>query len=420
MNPFRVANWWRFLGLRALIVLLLMRAIAEVAHYLSEGELSYGLYVMFSALGMLVHAAYRANRQNPATNWRYHYWLCESPWQWGRALPLGWARLGLADLLLVMLYAAVFPAPWQAGLLIGAVSFAIGYVWAAWGCAAAHNEPLLSVGGLVLLGLGIAFSAGPEGPTLWPLVITLMLALALSQVSLPRVLKRLNELRVDPFSDSEREALKLNFHWAGSPWDQLLAFPDPDAKASGESWVGPVALVLWFFGCFEYARRNLVVWASNLDVDALYDSESVWSEAHQVFHMLAVGVPDSDFRTEELAEPIGVLIALVLLLLTVLIGTGRLRAGHPPPISLLGRIATGRLIIPGYDRLYLGGLVSIAVFTLVAAPLVANGWLGLLAGGVALAAALSALVLLTPDLETWRLTGHHRIVCSRPLINKKK
>jgi hypothetical protein len=85
------------------------------------------------------------------------------------------------------------------------------------------------------------------------------------------------------------------------------------------------------------------------------------------------------------------------------------RLGYSPPISLLGRICTGRLIIPRYDQVLVAPLASV-LLGLTLPPLL--GLLGVqksisipIAVGVVLAIAISC----GPTLSTWRLTGWHRI-----------
>jgi hypothetical protein len=89
-----------------------------------------------------------------------------------------------------------------------------------------------------------------------------------------------------------------------------------------------------------------------------------------------------------------------------------------PPLSLLGRVARRRPIIPGYDKVFVAPLLAL----LVAVPL---GCVALAAapilGGYGSETLLSAAVTLTwwilvgmgPGLEAWRLTGNCRIVRSR-------
>jgi hypothetical protein len=85
-------------------------------------------------------------------------------------------------------------------------------------------------------------------------------------------------------------------------------------------------------------------------------------------------------------------------------------AGYAPPISLLGRILTGRLIIPGYDQVFLGPIC--AMLTSIVAPLGLHRC-GLplnIAIPISASLTLMVLVLQGPSLPAWRLTGRHRLV----------
>jgi hypothetical protein len=85
--------------------------------------------------------------------------------------------------------------------------------------------------------------------------------------------------------------------------------------------------------------------------------------------------------------------------------------GYLPPISLLGRLATGRWIIPGYDQVFLPAIVVGAVSCVLVAI-----WTFLLELNPFLYFAVTVAVVLFitlgmgPSLKTWRLTGNHRIV----------
>jgi hypothetical protein len=83
--------------------------------------------------------------------------------------------------------------------------------------------------------------------------------------------------------------------------------------------------------------------------------------------------------------------------------------GYMPPTSLLGRLGTGRLIIPGYDRVFVAPAVAaIAAFGI---PLAfeAAGWNERLGLSVATTATLFANLGMGPTLAEWRLTGRRRL-----------
>ncbi len=91
-----------------------------------------------------------------------------------------------------------------------------------------------------------------------------------------------------------------------------------------------------------------------------------------------------------------------------------------PPINLRGRLFTGRLLIPGYDRVLLTPAVAIA------ATLLVPGWVQAAGGTPALALAaelvvVSGILLLgAPTLRGWQLTGHHRIFRgTKPVVRQQ-
>ncbi len=90
--------------------------------------------------------------------------------------------------------------------------------------------------------------------------------------------------------------------------------------------------------------------------------------------------------------------------------------GYGPPLSIWGRLRTFRWIIPGYDRIFIAPLCSLAagpatflLLTGLQAPL-----------DVRLSAAYGMVILVAiltpPSLRRWRLTGGHRLL---PAISEK-
>lgn len=101
--------------------------------------------------------------------------------------------------------------------------------------------------------------------------------------------------------------------------------------------------------------------------------------------------------------PWGILIfAVVTRLITYL-------TGFSPPISLVGRFATGRLIVPGFDQVFVAPLLaflfgSSMMFLIPFANLNAEYWYP-----ITFAAIWIIAWGLGPDFKTWTLTGNHRI-----------
>ena len=93
--------------------------------------------------------------------------------------------------------------------------------------------------------------------------------------------------------------------------------------------------------------------------------------------------------------------------------------GHRSPISLWGRIMTGRWIIPGYDQVFVAPLLIVvsgplSVYCLHAARLPLDVAAAMGAG------IMTAVALVSPPrLRRWRLTGQHRIVATIPTNQPK-
>ncbi len=83
--------------------------------------------------------------------------------------------------------------------------------------------------------------------------------------------------------------------------------------------------------------------------------------------------------------------------------------GLRPPITLGGRLMTGRPIIPGYDKIFPTPLLGLCLAAGI-------GWVGFrfgappeIHGPIAMTAGLMILTLGGPSLKRWRLTGTHTI-----------
>jgi hypothetical protein len=83
--------------------------------------------------------------------------------------------------------------------------------------------------------------------------------------------------------------------------------------------------------------------------------------------------------------------------------------GYAPPISLLGRLATGRLVIPGYDVVFAAPLAVAMVAWLLPEAAVGIAVPSLIAIPVTAAIAVWLSLALPPRRAVWHYTGQHRI-----------
>ncbi|MCA8999300.1 MAG: hypothetical protein KDA80_20065, partial [Planctomycetaceae bacterium] len=84
--------------------------------------------------------------------------------------------------------------------------------------------------------------------------------------------------------------------------------------------------------------------------------------------------------------------------------------GYAPPISLWGRIRTGRWIIPGYDVVFVAPLMILLLASVMAYAVFKLRMDPLMAVPLLVAAQLYATVKFPPGLMDWRLTHNHRII----------
>jgi hypothetical protein len=103
---------------------------------------------------------------------------------------------------------------------------------------------------------------------------------------------------------------------------------------------------------------------------------------------------------------VGLLAAFVRLVIYV--------AWCAPPIGLRARWATGRWIIPGYDRVFVVPLATVAVTMILYLALAALGCPMPIVAFSAVFVAVTLAMGMGPSLAEWRLTGEYRMVRHEP------
>lgn len=88
------------------------------------------------------------------------------------------------------------------------------------------------------------------------------------------------------------------------------------------------------------------------------------------------------------------------------------RVGYAPPLSLWGRLWTGRWIIPGYDQVYVGPACALVTAIFAFRLMSLGGWPVEVACPSCLALVLFVTLTAPPGITRWRLTGRHRLVPS--------
>jgi hypothetical protein len=100
-----------------------------------------------------------------------------------------------------------------------------------------------------------------------------------------------------------------------------------------------------------------------------------------------------------------------------LVRLGVYTTGYTSPMNLWGRLFSGRWIIPGYDRVFVGPLCTVLVPAATAWVLYSVGASMDVALPVCCGLMLFAAIATPPSLRRWQLTGRHRIV---PGITNRK
>jgi len=315
--------------------------------------------------GVAFYGGLRALLRHPDTNSAYQMWLRATPWNGRSRLPLGPVELAWPDwLALCALYAiARFDSPIDPTWPV--MAFGIAYLL--FGALQMDTTRLTEIS-LIAFGLGgVVLAVGRDELVLLLLACTYIVFVVGSRCSMRAIPMSVLGKPKTASERFERRARARGTKRLGWPIDGIGP-RHPELRATRSQAVLAGVLLTWEMYC--------------------------------VLHL----VDDAD--AFGLSFFVASAVTIYAAFARWLIYCGR----HRPPISLLGRIGTGRLIIPGYDYVYIGSIGTLvgasailAVGYILRIPLTVSGPV---AAGAALTAALGA----GPSLDDWNLTGEHRIV----------
>jgi hypothetical protein len=296
----------------------------------------------------------------------YRRWLELTPWTVEKPLPNGPVEIVWEDGLvlggLILLYLS---QPFPNSVRVINVFLIVQLLAIAWTCLGTGVAPF---GYLVLFGLGLAVRFYPRPWTFFAIAAATYLV---AYEGLRRSLSR--------------------FPWP--PWDWIVINlgTDPE-RGIGPACGWPHDRILRDIAHAERIRLNRL--------DALLVSLLIG------FWLFCAESLIADPKDRAVLPALGLWAVPVL-------ATQRLAIyakGLGPPISLLGRIRTGRLIIPGHDRIYVAPLLTILAVPAVIGPSWAAGLPQEISLPIAVTVAFAVALLTPPRLREWRLTAPDRMV----------
>jgi hypothetical protein len=327
---------------------------------LREPLWSARMVILISGCG--IAGVLRVTTLHPRFATKYEAWLSGTPWRPEIELPLGPVMLVWEDLLLVLPLGVLAAVDALAPAWVPAAGYLFGY------CLIAA----LSVKGNFWYSLSLTFAASL--PVLWHqsrvvLYTVLLIAAFISQIAIHVSL--------------------MDF-----PWDLGDSMRDIKRRPRvGLAWpldrVGPAAPVDPVPPVVGFACALLMGWWTFVPLKLLCSAGQ--------------GVGEVVGRTVVVSQ------IPVLGLVFAALRAFRYCMLYWPPISLWGRLRSGRWIIPGYDYVLISPLLMCAIS--IGLPRLLTSYLPVEIAGPAMMTFLVAIYFNGgPTLWTWQLTGHHRMI----------
>jgi hypothetical protein len=394
----KLVRWFRVVSppLLAWLACSVTWTLAAVTAVFSPHDPSNrNMWVLILPFAAGSYGVYRIMHFHPADRPDYQAWLRTTPWRHPMSLPFGPVHIIIQDLLILGVLCAVAVGFWQSTVGIDPYPFAHHpHVQFSSPARAVFYTVLLPFLAAYLIVVALTIKSTGQTPyavaiefglglmvllCTQPLVaaLTLLATYAVAYVGIER------SLAAFPWTGSALESIsraltadKRKTAAFGWPYHQLKPSFEPlmnQNLSSGVHWFAPLA------GWWTYSVLSHFAY--------------IW-------------------RLEEASEVIGRFWTAFRILVFVLAGVriAGYCVNHWAPISLLGRLVTGRWIIPGYDQVFVAPIATIA------AGLTMEFLFRYFDVGLEWALSISVTVVIWlavsigPSLERWHLTGSLRLM----------
>jgi hypothetical protein len=327
------------------------------------------IFVIEMAFFVVLYAIYRVFAFHPALRPGYYHWLRGTPWTSRKRLPLGPVHLVLQDVLIL--------------------GVAVGLCWPRCGTESLAVLQVFLAAYVIVLG----FSHVLTGQKAWAYAVGVGLGFM--------VLFALSPLFFVAAGITYAVAiLGLRASLAHFPWDNV-----PQLQVLKQSFKSNARSK--YKGMLGWPFERLGPGFSFDNPFTLGDSLLTGLLAGWLLFVAGYQINTYDVKKSN---------EMILMVSSFFLAGGAIMRiacycdGYVSPLSLWGRLAHGRLIIPGYDQVYLAPLVAVLAFVAMATLPLWSGIPGLIAIPIGLTMTWWTLFGMGPSLNAWRLTGNHRIV----------
>lgn len=378
-----IRNLWRWVRVVlphgfVLSGLVLIYVVMDIAELLAGGRLKWGwlpeenpAVCVLLTMAAAVFGAYRVLYFHPFFQWEYGKWLRASAWTARQRLPNGPVHLVTQDLVILLLASLLAMRAERFSPLVVSVAFLIPYLLMLAAALKFTGEGAAAFVVLMLIGGFLRTLEQPEVAA-----TCLAGACVVGAWGLSRSLRNFREWDLEWWEEKgladigsgslQEKARQKQLGW---PFEQL-SLKSNEVPISTAFGLSVAALIGW------YAHIALYY------LDEAGGGQLVWQ------YRFLLSMP------------------------TLFLAGGRAMIycnGYLPPLNLRGRLATFRWIIPRYDQVF-GPSVLIAVLWAFGSSIMAAAGIPLLYGVPLMLAMMTAIALtMPPSLDTWRLTGGHRI-----------